>query len=156
MKKRILLPLLLAAALLGLFFFTRYGLPQFYTPEWAARHVFWGCALIVFLPSIFGRYCFPACAFAGYAAGLVFGELFGGFQADVPPQQRLTCAVKAAQEGGLQAVDQVAAPLDRGFHIALAPVARPALCAKKALPRKAFCSRRTCRRSRLQGKGCGP
>lgn len=35
MKKRILLPLLLAAALLGLFFFTRYGLPQFYTPEWA-------------------------------------------------------------------------------------------------------------------------
>ena len=42
MKKRILLPLLLAAALLGLFFFTRYGLPQFYTPEWAARHVFWG------------------------------------------------------------------------------------------------------------------
>lgn len=86
MKKRILLPLLLAAALLDLFFFTRYGLPQFYTPEWAARHVFWGCALIVFLPSIFGRYRFPACAFAGYAAGLVFGELFGGFQADVPPQ----------------------------------------------------------------------
>ena len=86
MKKRILLPLLLAAALLGLFFFTRYGLPQFYPPEWAARHVFWGCALIVFLPSIFGRYRFPACAFAGYAAGLVFGELFGGFQADIPPQ----------------------------------------------------------------------
>ena len=85
MKKRILLPLLLAAALLGLFFFTRYGLPQFYTPEWAARHVFWGCALIVFLPSIFGRYRFPACTFAGYAAGLVFGELFGGFQADIPP-----------------------------------------------------------------------
>jgi len=54
------------------------------------------------------------------------------------------------------AVDQVAAPLDRGFHVALAPVARPALRAKKALRGKAFRSRRTCRRSRLQGKGCGP
>jgi len=29
-------------------------------------------------------------------------------------------------------------PLDRGLHIALAPVARSALCAKKALLRKAF------------------
>ena len=86
MKKRILFPLILAAALLGLFLFTRYGLPQFYTPEWAARHVFWGCALIIFLPSIFGWYRFPVCAFAGYAAGLLFGELFGGFEADVPPQ----------------------------------------------------------------------
>jgi len=55
-----------------------------------------------------------------------------------------------------EAVDQVAAPLDRGFHGALTPVARPALRAKKALRGKAFRSRRTCRRSRLQVKGCDP
>lgn len=86
MKKRILFPLILAAMLLGLFFLTRYGLPEFYTPEWAARHVFWACALIIFLPSVFGKYRFSAAAFAGYPIGLAAGELFGGFQADVPPQ----------------------------------------------------------------------
>ena len=31
MNKKVLIPLALSAALLGLFFFTRYGLPQFYT-----------------------------------------------------------------------------------------------------------------------------
>ena len=98
MKKRILFPLILAATLLGLFFLTRYGLPELrspsscwsrplpHSPEWAARHVFWACALIIFLPSVFGKYRFSAAAFAGYPIGLAAGELFGGFQADVPPQ----------------------------------------------------------------------
>lgn len=86
MKKRILFPLILAAALLGLFFLTRYGLPELYTPEWAARHVFWACALIIFLPTVFGKYRFSAVAFAGYPIGLAAGELLGGFRADVPPQ----------------------------------------------------------------------
>ena len=86
MNKKVLIPLALSAALLGLFFLTRYGLPQFYTPEWAARRVFWGCALIIVQPSVFGKYRFSIAAFAGYPLGLVLGELLGGFQADVPPQ----------------------------------------------------------------------
>jgi len=63
---------------------------------------------------------------------------------------------KARHPARLLAVEKVAAPLFRGFHVALAPVARPALCAKKALRGKAFRSHRTCRCSRLQVKGCGP
>ena len=43
-------------------------------------------------------------------------------------------------------------PLFRGVHIALAPMARPALCAKKALRRKAFRARRACRRARLKSR----
>jgi len=63
---------------------------------------------------------------------------------------------KARHPARLLAVEKVAAPLFRGFHVALAPVARPALCAKKALRGKALRARRICRRARLQGKGCGP
>ena len=47
-------------------------------------------------------------------------------------------------------------PLDRGLHIALAPLARPALRVKKPLRGKAFRSHRTGRCSRLKVKGCGP
>ena len=62
-------------------------------------------------------------------------------------------------------------PLDRGIHVALAPMARPALRVKKALRRKAFRSHRTSPRgpslaamrqftlgrcSRLKVKDCGP
>ncbi len=87
-NKRVLFPLLLFAALLGLFFLTRYAMPSLYTPEWAARNVFWGCALIIFMPSVFGKRRFSAAALSGYILGLVAGELFGGFESHLPPSYR--------------------------------------------------------------------
>lgn len=38
------------------------------------------------LPALFGKFRFSAIALAGYIAGLAAGELFGGFQSDIPPQ----------------------------------------------------------------------
>ena len=75
-----------AAALLALFFVTRYALPGLYTPEWAARHVFWLVAAVVFIPALYGKVRFSSAALAGYVAGLAAGELLGGWEADVGPQ----------------------------------------------------------------------
>jgi uncharacterized transporter YbjL len=65
---------------------TRYGLSDFYTPEWGARRIFWIVAIIVLLPILFGKIRFSIFALAGYVLGLIAGELFGGFQSDLPPQ----------------------------------------------------------------------
>ena len=77
---------ILAIILIGLYFLTRYGLPALYTPEWSARHIFWLVAIIVFVPALFGKIKFSIIAIVGYIIGITAGELFGGFQADVPPQ----------------------------------------------------------------------
>jgi hypothetical protein len=37
---------------------------------------------------LFGKIRFSTVALAGYIVGLVAGELFGGFESDVPPQFR--------------------------------------------------------------------
>ena len=57
-----------------------------YTPSWAARNVLWLAAMISVTPSLFGYYRFALITLAGYILGIVAGELFGGFQSDIPPE----------------------------------------------------------------------
>ena len=64
-----------AAALLILFLVTRYAMPGLYTPEWAARQVFWPLAAVIFLPVLYGKIRFSAIALGGYIVGLAAGEL---------------------------------------------------------------------------------
>lgn len=85
-NKNILCFVALSAFLLGLYFLTRYGFPRLYTPEWGARRIFGIATLIILVPSLFGKIRFSIIVLIGYILGLVFGELFGGFQASVPPQ----------------------------------------------------------------------
>jgi MFS family permease len=48
--------------------------------------VLWPLAATSAIPAFFGLRRFPFIALAGYVLGVVCGELFGGFQVDVPPQ----------------------------------------------------------------------
>lgn len=57
-----------------------------YTPSWTIRNVIWYAALISVIPSLFGYYRFSLITLAGYVLGVVVGELFGGFQSDIPPE----------------------------------------------------------------------
>lgn len=77
-----------SAILLALFLVTRYALPGLYTPEWAARRVFWPLAAVILLAAIYEKYRFSAAALAGYVAGLFAGELLGGWEAAVGPEYR--------------------------------------------------------------------
>ncbi len=77
----VFLPLLAA-----LFLVTRYCMPALYTPEWAARHVFWPAALIILLMAALGRIRFSTAALIGYIVGLAAGECFGGFRSAIQPQ----------------------------------------------------------------------
>lgn len=68
---------LFAVLLIGLYFVTRYGLSQFYTPEWGARRILGFVSLIIFVPAVVGRVKFSTITFLGYILGLIAGELFG-------------------------------------------------------------------------------
>ncbi len=57
-----------------------------YTPSWTARNVIWFAALISVIPSFFGYYRFSIITLAGYILGVIAGEMFGGFQSDIPPE----------------------------------------------------------------------
>ncbi len=57
-----------------------------YTPSWTARNVLWLAAMVSVIPSLFGYYRFSLITLAGYILGVVAGELFGGFQSDIPPE----------------------------------------------------------------------
>ena len=85
-RTRILWCVGFAAALLVLFLVTRYAMPGLYTPEWAARQVFWPLAAVIFLPVLYGKVRFSAIALGGYIVGLAAGELLGGWEADIGPQ----------------------------------------------------------------------
>ena len=76
----------LLAALAAVYLVSRFALPALYTPEWSARTIFWPCAAVVLLPALFGKPRFSAGALAGYVAGMIAGELLGGWEADVGPQ----------------------------------------------------------------------
>jgi len=78
--------IIFAVNLALIFGVTRYFMGDYYTPEWSARHFFWVVALIVLLTSLFNKHRFSVSALAGYLLGMVAGELFGGFQKNVPPQ----------------------------------------------------------------------
>jgi hypothetical protein len=77
--------IILVMILLLSYWVSRHGLPQYYTPEWSARRLFWIASLIVVFPYIFGKPIFSATALAGYLVGMLTGELFGGFQQNLPP-----------------------------------------------------------------------
>jgi len=57
-----------------------------YTFSWTARNVLWFAAMISVIPSLFGYYRFSLITLAGYISGVIAGELFGGFQSDIPPE----------------------------------------------------------------------
>lgn len=78
--------IILAAILLLVFLVTRFFMSNFYTPEWSARNIFWVVALIVLATSFFNKARFSISALTGYLLGMLAGELFGGYQKDVPPQ----------------------------------------------------------------------
>ena len=77
---------LFAALLAVIYVVTRYALGGLYTPEWAARRVFWVAAAVILIAALLRKTRFASTALGGYLLGLVAGELFGGFRADVPPQ----------------------------------------------------------------------
>ncbi len=82
---------LVFAGYLAIFFITRqvfslHSPHHLYTPEWTTRHVLWPATAISTIPAFFGLRRFPFITLAGYVLGVISGELFGGFQSDVPPQ----------------------------------------------------------------------
>lgn len=85
-KNRLFWTVGFAAALLALFYVTRYAMPNLYTPEWAARNVFWPLAAVILIPVLYGKVRFSSAALAGYVVGLAAGELLGGWGADVGPR----------------------------------------------------------------------
>ena len=87
MNKRNIKPaMILVMILLVLYLVTRYCLSDFYTPEWSARHIFWIVSLIVFFTALFGKIRFSIFTLVGYIIGIILGEIFGGFRANVGPQ----------------------------------------------------------------------
>ena len=91
MKQRLPYVAVLLAAYVVIYLICRQvfaiGSPHhLYTPEWTARHVLWLAATISTLPVLFGARRFPVITLAGYVLGVIAGELFGGFEADIPPQ----------------------------------------------------------------------
>lgn len=76
---------ILAATLLLVFVVTRYCLSDYYTPEWSARHIFWVVAIIVLFTTFLDKVKFSLSTLTGYLLGMFAGELFGGYQKNVPP-----------------------------------------------------------------------
>lgn len=85
-KRKIKPAMILAMILLILYLVTRYCLSDFYTPEWSARHILWIVSLIVFFTALFGKIRFSIFTLVGYIIGIISGEIFGGFRANVGPQ----------------------------------------------------------------------
>lgn len=75
----------LTVILILVYVVTRYFLTNYYTPEWSARHFFWLAALVVFTPLFSGDDIFSITTLMGYLIGMLAGELFGGFQQNIPP-----------------------------------------------------------------------
>ena len=69
-----------------LYVVTRYFMGALYTPEWAARNIFWMITPVILFPTLFHKTKFSVSALTGYLLGLLAGEIFGGFASDVPPQ----------------------------------------------------------------------
>ncbi|MHB8134981.1 MAG: hypothetical protein ACYDH1_12255 [Anaerolineaceae bacterium] len=78
--------IIFAVILLLVFVVTRFFMTDYYTPEWSARHFLWVVVIIVLLASFFDKVRISMSAFLGYLLGLFAGELFGGFQKNIPPQ----------------------------------------------------------------------
>lgn len=59
-----------------------------YTPDWTARNILLYCGIISAGVAVFGWIIFPYITFGGYVLGVILGELFGGFQSNVPPEYK--------------------------------------------------------------------
>lgn len=65
---------------------SRYCLGMIYTPEWVARHLFIYVFIILTIAAVKGCKRFVCVAVTGYIAAVAAGEIFGGFESNVPPQ----------------------------------------------------------------------
>lgn len=92
MKKRLLVAIIMIGLygiiyLLNFQFFDIYRPYYIYTVSWTTRQVLPIVAFITVLMTLLGKwYITSFISFVGYILGIVFGELFGGFESDVPPQ----------------------------------------------------------------------
>ena len=85
--KRTLLAIVLTTAVYAAYYAaSMHLLNHFYTPKWTARHVLLPAAFISVLPLLRRFERFAVTTTVGYALGVLIGELFGGFESDVPPQ----------------------------------------------------------------------
>lgn len=65
---------------------SRYCLGIFYTPEWVARQLFPYVFILLTIAVLKGCKRFVCIAITGYITAVAAGEIFGGFESDVPPQ----------------------------------------------------------------------
>ncbi len=91
MKRRLITVGIVLAGYLAIYLISRqvfalHSPHYLYTPEWTARNVLWIAAIVSTVPALLGARLFPFVTLGGYVLGVVAGELFGGFEADVPPQ----------------------------------------------------------------------
>ncbi|WP_410507057.1 hypothetical protein RSJ42_09445 [Methanosarcina hadiensis] len=92
MKKRLLVAIIIMGLygiiyLLNSQFFDIYEPYYIYTVSWTTRQVLPIVAFITVLMTLLGKWRLTSfISFAGYISGIVFGELFGEFESDVPPQ----------------------------------------------------------------------
>ncbi|MDD5703377.1 MAG: hypothetical protein PHU23_15190 [Dehalococcoidales bacterium] len=85
-KKRFAFGLMIFLLYIASYIVFRYFLSQYYTPEWTARHILVIAAIVSIIPVFWGRIKFSLITFVGYLIGILMGELFGGFQSDIPPR----------------------------------------------------------------------
>ena len=91
MKKRFIVAIVMAGLygiiyLLNFQFFDIYKPYYMYTVSWTTRGVLPVAASISVLAALFGKRYLTIISFVGYILGIVLGELFGGFEANMPPQ----------------------------------------------------------------------
>lgn len=92
MKKRVLVAVIMIGLygiiyLLNSQFFDIYEPYHIYTVSWTTRQVLPIVAFITVLMTLLGKWHLTSfISFAGYILGIVLGELFGGFESDVPPE----------------------------------------------------------------------
>lgn len=94
MKKRIIVSIIM----MGLYGTVYFLNSQFfdilkpyhmYTVSWTTRQVLPVVTLITVLMTLWGKwYLTSFISFVGYISGIVLGEMFGGFERDVPPQYK--------------------------------------------------------------------
>ncbi len=91
MKKRFIVAIVMAGLygiiyLLNFQFFDIYKPYYMYTVSWTTRGVLPVAASISVLAALFGKRYLTIISLVGYILGIVLGELFGGFEANMPPQ----------------------------------------------------------------------
>lgn len=86
MKRRLLYFGAVAAIYTIIYILCRQFFNHLYTPDWTAKNILVPAALISSIPALFGWFRLPYITLIGYITGVISGELFGGFQRNVPPR----------------------------------------------------------------------